>query len=298
MVRINPEKCRACGVCLDYCPLEAISLVPSGPAADVFSETTVVREPSGGSPGKEFREVTAGEQGGVVLFLTAGPLPDTSRQLRSRVAYIDPSLCVQCWVCLRQRVCSFGAIEATFPEDFYHLFQHVISDPVETTAETGVPGRGTEEAKTNDVSGRYRRGEVGVAIDMGRPGLGCRLRDVEKVAMAVAAAGLVLEGPEHTPLAKLMADLKTGRIQEASRDLRVLSVIIEGKCSEGKLPAVLTALRRVETEIETVFTLGLVSRVEADGTAPLLAILERLGFPRPLRGKVNVGLGRPPAAET
>lgn len=244
MVRVNPERCTGCGVCLDYCPLEAIILLPAG---------------------SESRPV----------------------------ARIDPELCVQCWVCVRQNVCAFGAIEAEYPADFFRVFQHVISDPVETTAETGVPGRGTEEAKTNDVTGRYRRGEVGIAIDMGRPGVGCRLRDVEKVAMAIARAGVVLEGPEHTPLAKLMTDLKTGQIETAAKDLRVLSVIIEGRCQETHLPAVLAALREVEKEIETVFTLGLVSRVEPDGSAPLLEMLERLGFERPSRGKVNVGLGRP-----
>ena len=39
---------------------------------------------------------------------------------------------------------------------------------------TGVHGRGTEEVKTNDVSGRVQVGEVGFTIEFGRPSTGCR----------------------------------------------------------------------------------------------------------------------------
>jgi hypothetical protein len=104
-------------------------------------------------------------------------------------AWVDPDLCADCWVCLRKKVCPKEALQAKELTDFYQVFRHVLCDPVETFADTGVTGRGTEECKTNDVTGRYRRGEVGLAVDMGRPGLGCTLRDVEKVAMALAAAG-------------------------------------------------------------------------------------------------------------
>ena len=38
-------------------------------------------------------------------------------------------------------------------------------------------GRGTGEIKGNDVSGRLPRGDVGFVIELGRPGLGARLRD-------------------------------------------------------------------------------------------------------------------------
>ena len=143
---------------------------------------------------------------------------------------IDPKMCTECYVCIRNRVCPVDAIEHTPLDTPVKQFQHVISDPTETHGGTGVPGRGTEEAKTNDVTGRYGHGEIGVGIDMGRPGLGCTLRDVEKVAMALTAAGLKLEGADTTPLAALMTDLNTGKVKEEYLDTRVLSVIIEGKC--------------------------------------------------------------------
>ncbi|RJQ56715.1 MAG: hypothetical protein C4530_14210 [Desulfobacteraceae bacterium] len=210
---------------------------------------------------------------------------------------IDSDLCTECYVCLRMKVCPEEAIYAQDLEGFYKQFQHVISDPVETHGVTGVTGRGTEEVKTNDVSGRYRRGEVGLSIDMGRPGMGVYLRDAEKVAMAAARAGFVLAPIEDTPLAALMTDLKTGKLFDECLDYRLLSVIVEGKCSEENLKNVLEALRKVSEEIETVFSLGLISRVDVAGNCRSLEILNELGISQPHRGKVNVGLGKPIAEE-
>jgi len=209
-------------------------------------------------------------------------------------AFIDPGRCTECYVCIRNEVCPCGAIERTPIDSFIHQFQHIISDPTETTAATGVPGRGTEEAKTNDVTGRYTKGDVGICIDMGRPGIGVYLRDVEKVAMAVAKSGVALEDAEHTPLAQLMEDVKTGRLKnDVPRDIHVLSIIIEGKCPIDNLPSVIRALKKVEKEIDTVFSLGLACRVDERGHSPVLDVLKQVELPQPIRGKVNVGLGRP-----
>lgn len=206
---------------------------------------------------------------------------------------IDPDLCVECYVCLRQKVCPQDAIEPVELSNFYKEFQHVMSDPVENHGVTGVTGRGTEEVKTNDVSGRVKRGEVGICIDMGRPGLGVYLRDAEKVAMACAMAGVKLAPAEHTPLAALMTDLSTGKLVDECHDYRLLSVIVEGKCREEELPKVLKGLKAVEQEIDTVFSLGLILRVDENGMNPVIGCLDGLGIPQPHRGKVNVGLGKP-----
>ena len=206
---------------------------------------------------------------------------------------IDPNECVECYVCLRQKVCPRDAIEPVELAGFFKQFQHVMSDPVENHGVTGVTGRGTEEVKTNDVTGRVGKGEVGICIDMGRPGLGVYLRDAEKVAMACAAAGVKLQPAEHTPLAALMTDVSTGKMMEESFSYRLLSVIIEGKCAEGDLPNVLAALQEVGPKIDTVFSLGLILRVDEDGQTKCLDCLPALGIAHPHRGKVNVGLGRP-----
>jgi Pyruvate/2-oxoacid:ferredoxin oxidoreductase delta subunit len=206
---------------------------------------------------------------------------------------IDQDECTECYVCLRQKVCPKNAIEAVELENFYKQFQHVMSDPVENHGVTGVTGRGTEEVKTNDVSGRVKKGEVGICIDMGRPGMGLYLRDAEKVAMACAKAGVELAPAEHTPLAALMPDLATGKLVDECHNYRLLSVIVEGKCPEANLKQVLEALKVVEKEIDTVFSLGLILRMDDHGETHALDCLTEIGIEQPHRGKVNVGLGRP-----
>jgi hypothetical protein len=191
------------------------------------------------------------------------------------------------------KVCPEGAIAAEDLVGFCKQFQHVISDPVENHGVTGVTGRGTEEVKTNDVSGRVKKGQIGLSIDMGRPGMGVYLRDAEKVAMACAAAGFKLAPAEESPLAALMPDDRTGKLIDECLDYRLLSVIIEGRCEEEKAPDVFKALLKVEKEIDTVFSLGLISRVDENGACKALEYLDELGIPRPHRGKVNPGLGRP-----
>lgn len=211
----------------------------------------------------------------------------------SKQCYVDQNICTECYVCLRQKVCPRGSIEPAELDTFLKQFQHVISDPVENHGVTGVTGRGTEEVKTNDVSGRVKKGEVGVCIDMGRPGMGVYLRDASKVAMAIAAAGVELAPAIHTPLAALMKDLKTGELIDECLDYHLLSVIVEGKCKESQLKVVMEALQKVEKEIDTVFSLGLILRVDENGQTKALECLDELGVPQPYRGKVNVGLGRP-----
>lgn len=207
--------------------------------------------------------------------------------------HVDQVRCTECYVCLRQKVCPKGAIVPIELDSFYKQLQHVLSDPVENHGVTGVTGRGTEEVKTNDVSGRVQKGEVGICIDMGRPGKGVFLRDAEKVAMACAQAGVKLATADHTPLAALMPDLNTGKLVDECLDYHLLSCIVEGKCQEEELKHVLEALKKVEKEIDTVFSLGLIIRTDEKGQTKALDCLDELGIEQPHRGKVNVGLGKP-----
>jgi ferredoxin len=74
-------------------------------------------------------------------------------------------------------VCPTGALtppDLEFPRNLRAAF----SDPTVVHAGTGVGGRGTEEIKTNDVTGRLGGGEAGVVIELGRPGSGAYFRDV------------------------------------------------------------------------------------------------------------------------
>jgi NAD-dependent dihydropyrimidine dehydrogenase PreA subunit len=214
-------------------------------------------------------------------------------RIEEELALIDTEVCVECWVCYRNRVCPRDCFEPTPLVTEGQIFKHVLSDPTETSAGTGIPGRGTEESKTNDVTGRFGRAVYGIAIDMGRPAVGTYLRDVEKVAMALSAAGVRFAGPSETPLAALMTDPQSGKLRDDMLDVHVQSVIIEGSCRREQIDEVLAALLKVEKEIETVFSLGVVSMLVGDGDQPLMEALDRQGIPRPTRGKVNVGLGQP-----
>lgn len=216
---------------------------------------------------------------------------DAFKPVSKKLVTIDQDVCVECYVCVRKNACPFGAIEQVDLSGTMRNFSHFLSDPTETKASTGVPGRGTEESKTNDVTGRTRVGEIGVTLDMGRPGVGLKLIDAEKVAMAVAAAGLEFE--DCSPLTEIMVDRTTGKLKEEFLQVRLLSIIVEGTCPTENFPRIIQALREVEGEIDTVFSLGVISRVDATGYSPVLEEIDKAGLPRPIRGKVNVGLGRP-----
>ncbi len=212
-------------------------------------------------------------------------------QMAGDKAVIDQAQCVECFVCTRKGVCAKHAIQPADITTKGRELRHFLSDPTETKAATGVPGRGTEESKTNDVTGRVKKGQLGICIDMGRPGIGVWMRDVERVSMALARAGLNFE--EASPLTAVLKDKRTGVIMDEVREERLLSIIVEGTIAEKDFPKVIAALRAVEKEIDTVFSLGVISRVDARGQAPFLAQLGGLGMTPPVRGKVNVGLGKP-----
>jgi hypothetical protein len=168
------------------------------------------------------------------------------------------------------------------------------SDPLKIHPETRIPGRGTEEMKTNEVTGRYRWGNYGMACELGRPGVGTRFRDVEKVARALAALGIGFE--EKNPVTKLMVDRQKGLINPEVLDEKVLSAIVEFMIPAERLPQVLEVLDRVSREIDTVFSGDIISRVGEDGSVPYVQGIRERGRFLSINGKSNVGLGRPLAA--
>jgi len=213
--------------------------------------------------------------------------------IEDEVASIDQDVCVECWVCYRNQVCPNDCFEPTPLENYGDVFKHVLSDPTETSKGTGIPGRGTEESKTNDITGRFPKDVYGICVDMGRPGAGAYMRDVERVAMALAGAGVRFASPRETPLSAVMTDIRSGKIRNDLLDVHVLSVIIEGTCMRENLGPVLNAIIKVEKEIDTVFSLGIVSMLDEDGDESLMRVLDQYEIDRPKRGKVNVGLGKP-----
>ncbi len=146
-------------------------------------------------------------------------------------------------------------------------------------------------AETNEVTGRFKRGFYGVALEMGRPGVGAWFRDVEKAAMALASLGVAFE--ENNPVTKLMTDRKTGQINPEVLEEKVLSAIIEFLIPQEKLPTLLEALKKIAEKIDTVFSGDIISQVEKDGSISYLKVFQEGSRFLSINGKSNVGLGRP-----
>jgi NAD-dependent dihydropyrimidine dehydrogenase PreA subunit len=248
------------------------------------------------------------------------PMAAIVRDEATGLAAIIEDECVECGVCYRARVCATDAIHPQ-PLEWPRTLRMEFSDPSSpylspvfehrTIArfqrdlkgmdrrrlldregeELTISGRGTIEMKMNDIMGRYKRGQAGVAAEIGRPGVGARFREVEKVARALASAGVKFE-PDN-PLTDLMSDVETGALLPEILNEKVLSCIIEFTVPLQSLPRVLSKMQEAAGEIDTVFAVDLISVVEEDGSVPTVPIVESMGLTLSIGGKTNVGLGRP-----
>jgi hypothetical protein len=170
------------------------------------------------------------------------------------------------------------------------VVRRAFSDPRVPHESTGVEGRGTEEVKTNDVTGRVGPGEVGFTIELGRPGIGVRFSEIQEMCRALAAAGVAFE--KKNPVTSLMSDVATGTIREDILAEKVLSAIVEIKVPVARAEEVIRLVWDVETRLDTVVSIGAGVRCDEHGDDAVVApILERLGYHLE-RAKTNVGLGR------
>jgi hypothetical protein len=204
-------------------------------------------------------------------------------------AIIDEESCVECSVCYRNAECPVNAIKMkrlTWPREIRIPFSNVIA----THKVTSIPGRGTEEMKTNDVTNRFGIGEFGVSIEVGRPGVGTRLENIELFTTKFARIGVTYE--EKSPVTSLFIDDK-GHLIEQIKAERVLSAIIEFKIPTHRLSQVLEIIKEVEGEIDTVFSVGVVARINKNNTNDIINQISQLGFEVRPNAKINIGLGRP-----
>ena len=261
---IDPRKCVACGNCVPVCPMGAIYL--EGGTAEVNQDECV-------------------ECSTCYRFLPSEKLSPTLVRFARRAIQV-----------LRLRFdqpldrCPTGALE---PPDLEwpRSLRRAFSDPLVVHDDTGLAGRGTEEIKTNDITGRIADGEAGLVIDLGRPGVGVRFNDIQKVTRALAALGTEFE-PDN-PVTLLMEDRATGQLKPEILDEKVLSAIIEFKATLDRLPRYLQAIDEVEAELDTVISIGVASRCAPDGAIPHQAVCRETGRVLSVNGKTNLGLGRP-----
>lgn len=203
---------------------------------------------------------------------------------------IDLDACVECGVCLRSNVCSKNALyqqELVYPRTVRSL----MSDVLTIAPESGISGRGTEEMKTNEVTGRFPDGTIGIAVELGRPCYGARLYNAEKIAMAVAAEGVEFES--CNPVTTMMSDPKTGKFKEELLNEKVLSAIVEMTVPYEKAEKVLQTIYTTAETLDCFLSLDICSKADKNGNLPHMEIVKKMGVWCSPNGKTNVGLGRP-----
>ena len=200
--------------------------------------------------------------------------------------------CVECTVCMRFASCPVDAIQES-PEtaQWPRRVRREFSDPITPHSTTGQRGRGTEEMKTNDVTGRVKRGEIGIGMEFGRPGVATRLRELEKMTKALARIGVRFE--LNNPVTHLLADPATGEMKADVRNERVLSAILEIQTTPDKLPQIVPVVLDVAKQVDTVISWEVITRLNDDGSVPILGDLKELGITPRLNAKINLGMGRP-----
>ena len=209
-----------------------------------------------------------------------------------RSAIIDQDECVECGVCFKADVCPVDAIYV--PEEsrqYPRLIRAQFSDPDVQHPKLNQGGRGTEEMKTNDVTGRYRRGELGMALEFGRPGIGTRITEIEKVLKVLLSMDVEIE--KNNPIFLLLKDEKTGEMKPEVLQEKVLSAILEFKIKEEQLEDIVAQLKPVLDQVDTVVSWGLATRFADDGSLPVRSRLAHIGLPARPNAKINLGLGRP-----
>ena len=205
---------------------------------------------------------------------------------------IDQDACTDCGMCLRADICPVQALYQP-QEEWPREVRGILSNPLIEFKGSQVPGRGTEEMKTNDVKGTFKPGEVGVGIELGRPGVGAYFRDVELIAMAMMGANIGYQLAEENPVTHFMSDKKTGKLRDDVLGEKATSAIIEGKCKLEKLPEALRALQEAAKRVESVFTVEVITKVTPEGEVPIKAVLEKMGIWYSINTKNNIGIGLP-----
>src|SRR5690242_12574410 len=261
-MKINAHKCVACGNCTYVCPMGAIYIDPQ------LKRATIDRD--------ECVECYACFNGLSQEHLN----PSLVRFIRRTLSLVkirfdpEPDVCP---------TAAFEPDELSWPR----VVRRAFSDPRVPHESTGVQGRGTEEVKTNDVSGRVKRGEVGFTIEFGRPGVGVWFHEIQKMTWALAKAGVAFE--KKNPVTSLMTDVASGTIREDILGEKILSAIVEIKVPVARTAEIIRLVREVEKQIDTVVALGVGARCDETGEENVVGpILESLGY-KLERAKTNAG---------
>lgn len=262
-MHIDKKKCVGCANCVPVCPMGAIHI-----GDDRLSEIDI----------DACVECYACYKGLSVENLPQQP----TRFLRGLLAFFklrfqpDPD------------ICPTGAItpdELVWPRTLRRAF----SDPQIPHESTGVGGRGTQEVKTNDLTGRVKEGEAGFTVEFGRPGVGAYFADADRLCRRLARMGIEFQ-PEN-PVTALMSNTKAGELRTDVLKEKVLSYILEFKADMANMSDILKAIEEEVEHLDTVVCLGLAVRCDAGGEDSVRSQLKAMGYDA-WRGKINMGMGR------
>src|SRR5438128_2581974 len=237
-MKISTDRCVACGNCTYVCPMGAMYIDP------VMKRATVNRD--------ECVECYACYNGLSQEHLNPKMVRTVRKVFQMMRVRFDPE----------PDVCPTAAFE---PDEFTwpRVVRRAFSDPRVPHESTGVEGRGTEEVKTNDVSGRVKVGEVGFTIEFGRPGVGARFYEIQEMCWALAKAGVAFE--KKNPITSLMTDVASGTLREDILNEKILSAIVEIKVPIARTEEIIRLVKEVESQINTVVALGVGARCDEEG---------------------------------
>ncbi len=213
--------------------------------------------------------------------------------VREKKVVIDYEMCVECGVCKRLGICPQEAIKQVDEIPYPRIIRAAFSDPMHRHESTEVLGRGTEEMKTNDVKNEFTADVVGFSVELGRPGVGAYLRELDKVVRKTVSLGGRFAS--YNPVLALMEDKTAGTLKKEVLGEKVLSAIAEFTVPRQKALDILAELIAfINEEVDTVVTISLIVRHDTGSFHPFLHELQSHGKARNYapypNGKVNIGM--------
>jgi hypothetical protein len=120
----------------------------------------------------------------------------------------------------------------------------------------------------------------------GRPVLGSRFRDVEKILKKFRPRGY--EIVSQNPVVDLIADPKTGALNPEILDERIISCVIEFIAPEATVHDVMALVHELSFEVESVFSVSIALPAGMQGESRFEELLATGVYHLPNR-KVNIG---------
>jgi ferredoxin len=206
--------------------------------------------------------------------------------LGDETSSIDSHECTECGTCFRAEVCPVDAIKPV-KLGWPRVLRETFSNPLAKHETTGITGRGTEGIKTNDVQNRYKKRDIGVFIEVGRPVLGGRFSDVNRIVKTFKAHGYDVIA--HNPISVLIDDPETGALKPEILDEKIISCVIEFVLPDTAADELMTMVRELSGEVESVFSLSVALRADEQGRSPFEELFGTDVFCLP-NAKANIGM--------